>query len=485
MRNRTIFLILLLIELLSLLAFFLPSFKIAGFAIVIGAVIIASLIKLEYGLYAATAELIIGGMGYLFSFPMGPNSIPLRLGIFLAIMAVWAAKILSKLKIEKLKILRWETLPILIVIWGIFIGFLRHNDFGNLFLDANGYLFIALILPFLWVKNQLDDSGKKILQQNLITVFFIATTWLALKTLLTVYFLTHLNNNFFAANFEAIYHWVRDTGVGEITWLPGNFARVFFQSHIYNIAAFFILLTTLSTPTSPSCSNLKNHAFIHDRKFVRVFLLCALNVAVIIISLSRSFWVGVAVGLIVLTYFALRQRQFKKFIVVLSASFVLGALLLIIAARFPIPKSDAISLSGVAESRLAGGEAISSRWNLLPPLWSAVKKHWFLGQGFGATVTYISNDPRVRAVSPTGLYTTYAFEWGWLDLWLKLGLVGLLGYLCLLCYLLRQLWQRARSEPLYCALFIILASLIVINIFTPYLNHPLGFGILILISVFI
>ena len=55
-----------------------------------------------------------------------------------------------------------------------------------------------------------------------------------------------------------------------------------------------------------------------------------------------------------------------------------------------------------------------------------------MGRGFGATVTYQTRDPRILADNGSGEYTTYAFEWGWLDIWLKLGIFGLAAYFLLI-----------------------------------------------------
>jgi O-antigen ligase len=217
------------------------------------------------------------------------------------------------------------------------------------------------------------------------------------------------------------------------------------------------------------------------------WLLLALNASVIIISLSRSFWIGVIAGLITLLGILITSKTRLKLLLNISGkiigTFIFGALLIIVAARFPLPRPSPLDLSTAAKARLEYEAAASSRWNLLPPLWEAIKKHPVLGSGFGTTVTYISNDPRVRETSPTGQYTTYAFEWGWLDLWLKLGTIGLIFYFGLLYQLFYGLYRRIKSNPLYLAGIAGFVALVVINFFTPYLNHPLGFGFLIILSI--
>ena len=112
-----------------------------------------------------------------------------------------------------------------------------------------------------------------------------------------------------------------------------------------------------------------------------------------------------------------------------------------------------------------------------------------MGQGFGATITYQSSDPRVLQASPTGEYTTYAFEWGWLDIWLKLGLFGVLAYLVLIgkivisgLKLVLDNRQQTIDNRTVLGLIIGLGVIVVVSIFSPYMNHPLGIGYLILVS---
>ena len=114
-----------------------------------------------------------------------------------------------------------------------------------------------------------------------------------------------------------------------------------------------------------------------------------------------------------------------------------------------------------------------SRWTLLPALWQGIERHPVLGSGFGATVTYTSHDPRVVAATG-GSYTTYAFEWGWLDHWFKFGIFGIPLMLWIVGRLMFRSWRS--SEPLWIrgTLVASLFALAITHVFTPYLNHPLG-----------
>ena len=156
--------------------------------------------------------------------------------------------------------------------------------------------------------------------------------------------------------------------------------------------------------------------------------------------------------------------------------------------KFPIPQSGAnFNASKIIKDRasqITTEAGVSSRWNLLPPLFSEIKKAPIIGKGFGTTITYISNDPRVREKNSDGIYTTYAFEWGLLDIWLKIGLFGLLIYIFIIINIIKKLLESkkniSQNNLINIGIAVSLIVLFVINIFSPYLNHPLGIGIILL-----
>lgn len=154
-----------------------------------------------------------------------------------------------------------------------------------------------------------------------------------------------------------------------------------------------------------------------------------------------------------------------------------GVALLVIAGilALPIPPVDTASLFGVLSSRANLGEdAAVSRWHLFAVLKDKIKGSPILGYGFGATVTYESKDPRIIAETG-GIYTTYAFEWGWLEHWIKFGILGIPVMLWVLISLGWRIWKDEGMEVWLKLSWIgTLAALAAIHMFTPYLNHPLG-----------
>ena len=145
---------------------------------------------------------------------------------------------------------------------------------------------------------------------------------------------------------------------------------------------------------------------------------------------------------------------------------------------FNIPKlGNVVDISG----RIQVEEAANSRLLLLPHMLDSIKESPILGHGFGKELTYITTDPTLK-----GELTTYAFELGWLDQMVKAGIV--LVWL-LLIWILRIYYlsfKQLQDKPVI-VLGIIsgLTALVIIHFFSPYLNHPLGLGFLMLSSIII
>ncbi|MFH1711940.1 MAG: hypothetical protein ABH846_01745, partial [Patescibacteria group bacterium] len=132
--------------------------------------------------------------------------------------------------------------------------------------------------------------------------------------------------------------------------------------------------------------------------------------------------------------------------------------------------------------------AISSRWQLLPEMMKSIAKSPIIGSGFGTEVTFISDDPRVRAINPSGEWTTYRFEWGYQDIWLKMGLLGLIAfgwYAVLIIQAIRFTMKKHGHVWLTIGLGASVLALFVANVFTPFLNHPIGIITMLLIIPFL
>ncbi|MEA3398141.1 MAG: O-antigen ligase family protein [Patescibacteria group bacterium] len=490
---RQAILFIVLAELVSLLVFLLPDLKSAAFFGILIIALALSVLRLDYGIYMALTELFIGSKGHLFSFTIDDFTISIRIGLWIIIMSVWAIKLLirccgdsrgqSKQWLEhftKHKFLPYFAILFAFIAWGLINGWLNNNDLKNIFYDFNGWLYFTYLFPlYLIFKNNPSAQFKKIWQ-----LLLAAAIWLSAKSLILLFIFSH--NMTGAARIA--YRWVRDTGVGEITLIQGGFYRVFFQSHIYVLIAFFVFFLF-------AVITFKKTNFL-NKKYGLIFFFLILFSAINLLNFSRSNWAGIIFCLLFAFAFIFKKYGWQKIIIaalVLFFSTLLSFGLVVGIVKFPYPNPlggfDTASLISQRASQFTDEAGISSRWSLYPELWQKIKFSPILGQGFGTTVTYVSSDPRVLENSPDGKYTTYAFEWGWSDIWLKLGIFGLIIYIALVIKIIIIGLVENKEQKANINLIILkngltfgLTAIVIISFFSPYLNHPLGIGYIILLS---
>lgn len=476
------FLLLAAAEISSLLCFLLPELETAAFFVIVPAALAASLYRLEYGAWIVLAELFIGSKsGLLFSWEGAGTVISLRLALWIVVLAAWIFSLAKAARREgpdpaliakQLKKHYFFFILIIFIFWGAVNGFLRGNDFNNIFFDINGWFYFGLFFVFLRVLSR-EESRNAFGQ-----IFLASSSWVCLKTLTALFVFSHDT----AGLAEIFYRWLRASEVGEVTLIQDGFYRIFFQSHVFILAAIFIAAAALvSSVREPR----KNFAadFLKNGGRLCYFSLSVLFIAVTLVSLSRSNWVGLAAGLLAFCFPAFKHYGWKKVLSgagwMASAGLVSVALIAAII-KFPYPApsttADAAAILSERAKQVSGEAGASSRWNLLPELWGGIERNAISGQGFGATVTYKSNDPRILGSNPSGQYTTFAFEWGWLDIWLKLGIFGLIAYLAFLFSIFSRLAKGGGAYVLGLAAG--LGAIAAVNFFSPYLNHPLGIGYL-------
>lgn len=416
-------------------------------------------------------EFIIGSKGALFkAFGDTQNNggVSVRIVLFGAFMAGWGINWLRSGEWRQAATFlkdRWQYLILALVLLLSFIqGILRHSPF--VFADANAWVTWFLLLPAL-------DLARRAKQKELSwfwSAIVAALAWSVIKTSILFYLFSHA---FPVWLLEPTYLWIRRTGVGEVTRAGGNAFRIFFQSHIYAV----ILL--------PGLLLLRKRAF-NVGSWV-LWGIASLLLAQTLISLSRSFFLGIGVAGLVSGFVAWRQSGIlgEARLAVRWVQITIGAIVVVsILFFFPLPFSPDSSLLTAWQSRVTTGDAASgSRRMLFVAMKKVIEERPLIGSGFGATVTYTTQDPRiVQSTSGTGVYTTYAFEWGWLEHWVKFGVIGipLIGYI--LWSLGKRLQQTNLKQEEKTLLILSLVALAAVHISTPYLNHPLGFAWIILLE---
>lgn len=434
--------------------------------------------KLEWGLAAAFAELFANSHGHLVSADVGGFALSLRMVIFLAVMAGYFVLLLRGKARLDVRDDRWGIfLPLFIAVAVGFIVGLSQNEALKAFKDGNAYFYLGYLLPILSI--EWNPERRRLLLQ----VLFGSAAWVAILTLGLLYVFTHFPEPVMAA----VYKFIRDTRTGELTKMVGSLFRIFLQSQISVLVAVFLLVP------------LAFNRLLGKRDLIKLLLLFSVASAVMLISLSRSFWVGMVFGIIALVVLCVRLLAARaagvgRLVGMGALSGCVGALLLVLLIVFPLPyrtsnARDLSILSILFSSRAMdiNDVAVSSRWKLLPEMWSEIAASPIIGSGFGEEVTFQTDDPRVRTFSPDGTWTTYSLEWGWLELWLKMGILGPIAFLAMFILFAKRLFLSRENEHAWLSIgfFGVLVMLYATHLFSPYLNHPLGLGLLLLVVPFL
>jgi len=469
----TVFLLCMAAECLSFLGFLAPTVKIAALAVMAVLALALAMTDLRWLFALLMTEMVIGTHGRLFSADVFGYPLSLRMVLFGVLLLGWLVHVMRGCS----RVLHFRHVhvsgPLLLLLGAITLGATRGLAGGAslrmIFEDANGYAFLLLI-PI-----GLDLFVGRESFAWLTRVLAGAIAWLSVKSLILLYLFTHD----FGYILKDIFDWQRVLRLGEITMLPGGAVRVFSASDVFLIPAVFI--GTLL-------------AWNYGRK--KALFWSSLVFAAFLLSLSRSFWLGAAVASAVMLPVFVRKelvslRRIGGFFgtVMVTIAIAAGALALLALAPFPARSVGASAWSGYG-SRLtdASDAAVSSRWNMLAPLREGISRAPVLGSGFGATIRYRSDDPRVIGLHPGGVVTTGAIEWQYLEIWLKMGLLGVAAIVWLWWRIGLFFWAtvgtaRGTDRLLAAGLMLSFLAFIVANIFTPYVNHPLGWGFLTLVVV--
>ncbi len=412
------------------------------------------------------AELTWGSFGSELQWQLGPVHLPVRIVLFVICVGFWAWKRYSGRFVPlhgfQRDALQYALLA-LPAAWATLRGLGLHHPLGAVFFDGNAYLYLLYIPLWHLVYDQKTIPALKAL-------FTGAALALSFKTLILMNIFT---NQYEALNVQYLYLWIRDTRVGEITATGTAIWRIFIQSQLFIGIAIMHAVTEI----------------IHDHT-MRVNRIVYLGVlfAGIIASMSRSYWIGlfVAMGLTFAIAVFRRKIRFMDSVHLSLKVFISLAIAGFLVVAFIFIPNGGKDIQGALTDRFSANDAAgTSRAQLLGPLLSAIKVSPFLGQGFGTTVRYHSNDPRIKNPSnPDGNVITYSFEWGYLDQWLKWGLFGMLLWAFIMVRQFRRSMRISKADTtdaLWAASMLSgLFFILIVHVVSPYLNHPLGIGYVLL-----
>lgn len=434
------------------------------------------------GMLIALTELFVGGHGHLISAQVFGFPLSLRISIFGAVMGVWLIQCIRKKFTYRFIFKRdipWVILAGALML-GTLIGILKHNGFHDIFDDMNGYITIAYLLPI--VSIVWDEKKKNIILQTLAA----SAIWISMITILFSFFFTHSTESIA----RPVYTFIRDTRLAEITLqsvsdstgainnpnaalilgAQSYFYRIFMQSQFFVAAIGIIIVSMMITQK--------------EKITMSTSLLLILFSSTLILSSSRSFFLGIGVALCTILAAAMRVQKIPIQYLMTRTAYLMGLGILSMVLVwstiiFPLPSRPDLSQALFYDTSvdITRTTAITSRWTLLPAMMNRIKQSPILGQGFGAKVSFITDDPRMRAETQNGVLQTYRFEWGYHDIWLKMGLLGLSAFGWYLLNYFQALKYTLRSDEnrsLVIGLGASILMLYIIHVLSPYLNHPIG-----------
>lgn len=482
---------LLLISFLSYFSFTLSIVFFVG--LLLGFVFITNK-SLSAGLAIIFAELAFGGDGYIFLLPVKNISISLRIAIFVAFIIIWLIR-KPKLALFKSKIKYPAIIFALFFFTSIIISLQKGISNSVIYADANGYLYWLLLLPIVDIVATKNFDFRKILR-------LILGTTLAISVLVSVlgfsfYFLQreHPDFNSIIASREIsstespefsqtilaykdkyfqreelsfskkIYRWGKDRGIFDVSYVGGNFFRVYGKSQIFNLVAILACISLLTKEFKTKTRK--------DKIFY--FILIVLNLICLFFGFSRSLLIGLFVALVALAFIKIPKRKIK---IVFATTILVICVIVLLSASYS--SNDSVILSRIRSIIHPSEEyASSTRLNMLTPIISEIKSNPLLGNGFGSTFVFFSNAPENY-----GLVEKYMTEWGYLDIMYDMGSLGIIAYTIFIYTLFigAKLVLKQNKEIFILSVCSMMA-LLIINITTPYLNHPLGISIIFIASI--
>lgn len=455
-------------------------------------------------------ELIIGNKGYAFSQSLFGHVLPLRQAFFLILILATVFWMIRERRVRAWDTpYRWWLIALAAVLGiGAVTGWVR-NPHSLWFYDLNAYFFFLLIFP---IAQSVIDRGRirRFLTWVAGAALSLALVNIVIATLFsTLYYrpgfinatevdaaqLAKLSETATAPEnaqlgqttavqpdqFEfdwreysperpLLYRWLRNTGTADVAYLGNRFFRVFLPSDLY--LAFGALF-------SLAFFGAVGFAW-KTWRFWRLIIVFGLFGASLGISVSRSLWFGSGVGLISLLGLSSWKSARRCLVLLFGLAVVAG-----VGLSFLAPKTLSVFTDRFQTTLSPANEVASSnRLQLLPAVLAKAREHPIVGSGFGTTVTYRSLIAGTDEVEYTKVYM---FEWAYLDLLVKIGIVGLgvlLAFLARIAWVGISAWRKnpVNERPVIVALFACFICVLSANYFTPYLNHPLGIGAILFIS---
>ncbi len=401
----------------------------------------------DWAWYLVLAELFLGGDGHMFEF----FGLSIRSALIMFFLFLWIVHAIADQIHRKRAILPRPLLYIFIpftffVILAIAIGI--HNGNSPLLIIQNivPFLFFLTIIPMYHTFK--DTRGQEFLIR-LFIVFILGNALLSVGTF--IWYSSGLG-----MLQDGYYHWFRDIAGGKITNLGAGFFRIVLPEHLLLIPAILLISSLIMR---------KEHHNLHWRVLLFSLLI------ILALDISRTFILALLIGLLVLKY----THEWKKWLAVSAeVLFVFVAIFTLVSFMASGGQTIGWNVFGTRfESIVQPSKEISAdtRATLLTPIITEIEIHPWFGSGFGSVVTFLN--------PLTNQYvTTPQFDWGYLQLWVELGIFGLISFLAISIVAIYRLMYHIQSlsdyHDFYVGLLAGVVAFLVMTVTMPALFHVFG-----------
>ena len=384
---------------------------------------------------------MLGGAGGFLSI----GSIALRTCLLFVSIAIFdIQKLAAGQYLKKLR----DNLAITIILAVLYIvvgisalrGYYLGHDPRLIFADALPYFFFLYYYPL----------RELIKERDFINIAFNALIAAIVgNTIFILFTITTFSSSMFIIG-DSYYHWYRDVALGKITEVGMGFYRLVLNEQllITPIILFFL------------------YRLIEKRgeRWLNILCTCCL-LFTLGLNLTRIYLVALFIG----TLFLFNRDNWKRWLAYSFGSATIF-ILLFVSTHLITTRGQSfgleifgLRLQSIVQPQIE--ESSLSRMLLLPKIWENIKKQPIIGNGLADSIDVYSPILK-KKISTTN------FDWGYLELWDELGIIGVLAWVGLFVFGFKKLYQtRDTNKEIYLSMMV---SLFIINITSPTLFHVMG-----------
>tara|TARA_B100000902_G_C27227979_1_gene873237 strand:- start:139 stop:1290 length:1152 start_codon:yes stop_codon:yes gene_type:complete len=366
-------------------------------------------------------ELFIGGSGQVFLM----FDTPLRQILYVLILLTFGLDILIKPKYLKKSNFNW--IVIAIIIWAVIsacIGILKEHDVTIVTKDLQPVLYFLLFFPLKYYFNKYKLSYSFLYKFLLISSFVISIS------VLYLFFVLHI---LFNGDTFLFYDVLLDYFGREIIWLRRG-GYIFYPGLFYVFISIILII---------------DKSFSQGKLKIYEKIIYILGLVSLILSMTKGYVIVLIIG---------HYLIFNRYIKSSSQALRSISLTIIIISVFLLN----INFEETRMTRFSADTGIDLRFQTLNESIDKFSENIILGNGFGTEL----NTKKFHQ------------ENSFLDILVEQGLIGFFLYIILFVIVYKF---RNRNYALSISFFMSY----ILSITNPYINNPIGIGLIILVLIFL